>query len=43
MRKSRDILFACLLIGALYLPIVLALLGAGAVGAVIGWALDVWL
>lgn len=43
MRQSRDILFACLAIGALYLPIILALAGAGAVGAVIGWALNVWL
>lgn len=42
-RSYRDILFACLVIGALYLPIVLAVLGAGAVGAVIAWALGVWL
>lgn len=42
MRRSRDILFACLAIGALYLPIVAALGAAAVVGGAVGWVVARW-
>lgn len=44
MRRSyRDILFTCMVIGALYLPIVAALGAAAVAGVGVGWLVSRWL
>lgn len=42
-RSYRDILFTCLVLGALYLPIVAALGAAAVAGAGVGWLVSRWL